>query len=195
MHRMQIYKKKLTYLYFFVLLHQIFQFMNLLDLIMAIPLGFFIWKGYKKGAIFEIATLAGLMGGTYIAIHFSCRVAQLIELQGEYAVLIAFFITFVAVVVLSFLFGKMIEGVVKLVRVGFLNNLLGAVFSMLQCVCILSVILYYINVIDSREALLTPTAKSESALYKPVNKMGNHLIWRLKNYVNTHHQTFSDDED
>lgn len=169
--------------------------MNLLDLIMAIPLGFFIWKGYKKGAIFEIATLAGLMGGTYIAIHFSCRVAQLIELQGEYAVLIAFFITFVAVVVLSFLFGKMIEGVVKLVKVGFLNNLLGAVFSMLQCVCILSVILYYINVIDSREALLTPTAKSESALYKPVNKMGNHLIWRLKNYVNTHHQAISDDDE
>lgn len=154
--------------------------MNVLDIILAIPLVLFIWKGYKKGIIYELATLFGLVAGIYAAVHFSCLVAEWIDMEGEGAVLVAFFITFIAVVILSFLLGKCVQGFVKLVKVGFLDNLIGALFGMLQCVCILSILLYYVTVIDYSEKLLTPTVKEESVLYRPVNKTGNKLIGSLK---------------
>lgn len=157
--------------------------MNFLDILLAIPLCIFLWKGYKKGVIYEISALAGLICGTYAAIHFSCYVAKMLDIEGETTILVAFFITFVGVVILAFLCGKIIQGFVKLVKVGFLNNLLGAIFCMLQCVCILSVLLYYISVIDHKETLLTKDVKTESVLYKPINRTGNHLIGTLKTYV------------
>lgn len=160
--------------------------MNVLDIIMAIPLCYFIWKGYRKGVIFEIASLAGLVLGVFAAIRFSKMVAVWVGLKGDSTMLVAFFITFVAVVILSLLAGKVVEGFVKLVRVGFLNNLLGSVAGLLKCVCILSVLLYYVTILDFNQVVLTQEVKTESAFYKPVNKVGNHLIGGLKHYVNEH---------
>jgi membrane protein required for colicin V production len=165
--------------------------MNILDIILAVPLIFFIWKGYKRGIIYELAALAGIMLGAYLAIHFSYLVAQWVGLKGDTTVLVAFFITFVAVVILSYVAGRVVEGFVKLVKVGFLNNLLGAVAGMLKCVCILSVLIYYVDVIDRHDALLTQEVKSGSVLYQPINKVGNHLIGSLKHYVATHRDELS----
>lgn len=160
--------------------------MNVLDIIMAVPLCYFIWKGYRRGVVFEIASLAGLVLGVFAAIRFSKMVAVWVGLKGDSTMLVAFFITFVAVVILSLLAGKVVEGFVKLVRVGFLNNLLGAVAGLFKCVCILSVLLYYVTILDFNQVVLTQELKTESAFYKPVNKVGNHLIGGLKHYVSEH---------
>lgn len=162
--------------------------MNILDIILAVPLCFFIWKGYRKGLIYEVATLVGLVVGTYVAVRFSCFVAEKLNMKGEGSVLIAFFITFAAVVALSFFIGRTFVGIIKLVHAGFLNNLLGAIFSMLECVCILSVLLYYIAIIDSHENILTNNTTTESILYNPINETGNKLIGRLKTYVSDYRQ-------
>ena len=45
--------------------------MTFLDIIIAIPLVIFIWKGWRKGLVFELANLAGLVVGIYCAVHFS----------------------------------------------------------------------------------------------------------------------------
>lgn len=160
--------------------------MTILDLILAIPLGFLIWKGYRKGAIFEFTNLFGLAFGIWAAFRFCRRVMAWLSFEGDTAILIAFFVTFVAVVVLAHLLGKLIEGVVKLVKVGLLNNLLGALFGLLQGLCILSVLLYYVALIDSHEVLLKPETKEASILYRPVTKTGDRLIGGLKTYVATH---------
>ena len=160
--------------------------MTLFDIILAIPLGLFIWKGFRKGAIFEIAALVGMAGGIFAAFHFCRKVMVWLGLTGDTAILIAFFVTFIGVVALAFLLGKFIERLIKLVKVGFLNNLLGALFGMLQCVCILSVLLYYITLLDRREVVLTRETKQESVLYKPITSTGDRLIGGLKQYVASH---------
>lgn len=160
--------------------------MTVLDLILAIPLGFFIWKGFRRGAIYEIATLLGLSIGTYLGFLLCHRVMMFLGLTGDTAILIAFFVVFLAVVVLAFLLGKVIEGVVKLVKVGYLNNFLGAIFGLMISVSLLSVLLYYVTVIDSNEVFLTAQTKSESVFYKPVTKAGDKLIGNLKSYVDSH---------
>ena len=160
--------------------------MNVLDLILAIPLGLLLWKGYRKGAIFEFVNLFGLAIGVWAAFRFCRKVMELLSLDGDSAILIAFFVTFVAVVVLAHLLGKLVERFVKLVKAGFANHLLGALFGMLQGVCILSVLLYYVTVLDPHEHILTPHAKESSLLYRPVTRTGDRVIGGLKTYVASH---------
>jgi len=157
--------------------------MNFLDILIAIPLCYFIYKGWRRGLIFEIVALAGIVIGVWACVHFSTWVAEALNIQGDSGVLIAFFITFAAVVVLAYFLGKAIEGIFKMVKLNFLNKLLGALFGMAKCLCVISVLLNFVLLVDVHEAILTPKVKEESVLFKPSYRIGNKMTISLKNYV------------
>ena len=96
--------------------------MTWLDILLAIPMAWFVYKGFRKGLIFELTSLVGLVVGIFCAINFSKYVSTLIGIEGEYSVLVAFFVTFIAVYLLSLLFGKCVEGLIKMMKMG-LNNI------------------------------------------------------------------------
>lgn len=157
--------------------------MNILDILIAIPLLYFVYKGWSRGLAFEIASLAGVIAGAYAAVHFSQWVADMLGLDGENAILTAFFITFVGVVALAFLLGKAVEGALKMTHLSIVNRLVGALFGMLKCLCILSVVLSWIVMIDRHEMVLTSKTKNESLFYEPTQKVGGMLTARLRKVV------------
>lgn len=157
--------------------------MNTLDIILAIPLCYFIFKGWKRGFIFELAALVGIVAGCWAAVHFSTWVADLLKLEGEGTVLIAFFITFLGVVVGAYFLGKAIEGIIKMVKADLLNKVLGALVGMTKCLCILSVLLNFILLVDHNHIIITPTTQNESKLFKPTYTIGNKLTIALKDYI------------
>ncbi len=157
--------------------------MTFLDIIIGIPLVYFIYKGWKRGLIFEIATLLGIIAGCWAAIHLSTWVAESLHLEGEGSILVAFFITFVGAIVAAYFLGKAIEGLFKMVKAEFLNKLLGAVVGMLKCLIVISILLNFILLIDHNNVLITPKLQEESVLYKPTYKIGNKLSATLKTYI------------
>ena len=157
--------------------------MNFLDILLAIPLCWCIYNGFKRGIIFELAMLIGIVAGCYLAIHLAKSVSGMIGIKGEVSVLAAFLIIFVAVVVGAFFLGKCAENLVKLVKVGLLNKLLGAVLGMLKCVCILSVLTSFILMADPHGHVITQNTREGSVLFNPINKVGTTLTSQLKTYV------------
>lgn len=168
--------------------------MNFLDLLIAIPLGFLIFKGYKKGLIYEFASLAGIVIGSLLAVRLANWFSALIGLDGENALLIAFFIIFIAVIILSLFAAKLVERFVKLMHVGIVNNLAGALFGLLKGVCIVGVLLYYVAVIDLNERVLTRVAKDTSILYRPVERTGRKLAGKMDYYVSLRKQQHEQQE-
>ena len=158
--------------------------MNVLDIILALPLCYFIYKGWRRGLIFELAALMGIIIGCWAAIHFSTWVADLLGLEGEGSLLIAFFITFLGVVVGSYFLGKAIEGFIKMVKADALNRILGALVGMAKCLCVLSVLLNFVLLIDLNHIIITPKLQEESKLYKPTYTIGNKLTATLKTHLN-----------
>lgn len=158
--------------------------MNILDIILAIPLGYCIWKGYKRGIVFEASALAGIVGGCWAAIRFAKIVADFIGMKGDNTILVAFFITFIGVVVLSFFIGRCIQGFVKIVKIGVLDKLLGAVLGMAKCVCIISVFLSLIDFVDHEQNLIKKETKDASLLYRPVERTGHKLTNTLHYHIN-----------
>ena len=127
--------------------------------------------------------MLGIVVGCYAAIHFSKWVSDLLGLTGETALLIAFFVTFVGVIVLAFLLGKVVEGFFKMAHLSLLNKLAGALLGMLKCLCILSVLLNWLLLIDRHERVLSPEVKKESVFFQPVYHTGTLLTARLHDYV------------
>ena len=158
--------------------------MNFLDLLIAIPLLYFTYKGWKHGLIFELATLVGIVVGCYAATHFSTWVAEVLKLDGDAAILIAFFITFVGVLVLAVVLAKAVVGFVKLVKVGKANNVLGAAFGMLKALVVVSVLINLLLMADPTSQYITQQTREGSLLFKPTHTVGNRLTAHLKQVIN-----------
>ena len=160
--------------------------MNVLDIILAVPMAVFIFLGWKKGVVREVATLIGVLAGIWAAVHLSLLVAEWLGLEGESAVLIAFLVCFVGALVLAWLLGRLVEGLLKAAKLSILNRIAGAVLGMVKALCILAVLLNAVVMFDKNETLVKPETKENSVLYMPVYVTGNRLTDSLKQFVADH---------
>lgn len=155
--------------------------MNWLDIVLAIPMLWFLYRGLRNGLIIELASLAALILGIYVALHFSFYVEGWLvdnfEIGEKYLYIISFALTFIIVAVLVFLAGKIIHKLVGIIFLGFLNRLAGGIFGLLKAALVLSVILYFVNGFDPD--LIKADVKERSVLYDPVESIVPFIIPRI----------------
>lgn len=137
----------------------------ILDILFLLPMIWFGWKGAKYGLVSEITSLAGLILGLYAAVYFSDKVAGELPVQGSYAGLLAFGITFLAVLIVAVLLGKVVEKLLDLCSLGMINKLLGGLFGILKVVLVFSTLIFFLNSLDKYEKIVKPALKQQSMLY------------------------------
>jgi len=158
--------------------------MNIIDIIFLIPLAWFAYKGFINGLAVELASLLALLLGIYLSYRFSEFVGDKIGLNGKYAGILAFIVTFIAVVVLVHLSGKLIDKAFSFVSLGFINKLAGLVFATLKIALILSIITYCINTLDSKKIIISEKNRKESVLFQPIGKLAPYFFSGLKKNLN-----------
>lgn len=146
--------------------------MNILDIIIGIPILWMAYRGFTKGFVIEITTLLALLVGIYMAINFSFYAAALINdnftVEDKYMSILSFAVTFIVVVIIIMLLGRLLEKVIDMIALGFIDKLAGGVFGILKGALIISAILLVINTFDKKEAVISPKLKTNSMLYAPV---------------------------
>lgn len=147
--------------------------MNTIDLIFAILFLWAAYRGYSKGFIVQLATLAALLLGIIGAVMFSDLTSKLIikkfDVSGQYLPIISFAVTFIVIVIVVHLLSKMLNKLVDAVALGLVNRLLGVVFSALKIGFIVSVLLVIINKVDHKYNFIPDDTKEKSLLYKPLS--------------------------
>jgi membrane protein required for colicin V production len=150
------------------------------DIILAIPLFYSAWKGFSKGLIIELASIAGLIVGVYVAANFSELVEEYMkewfEFEGTWTGYLAFIVTFAGVVFGVYAFAKLIERAVNLVALKLLNKLLGLVFGTFKMVLILSIILNLISWLDQLVPVMQKSRPEKSLLFEPILKTGPMIL-------------------
>ena len=158
--------------------------MNTLDILIGIPLLWFGYKGFTKGFIAEIASLAALVAGIWIAVHFSWFVGGYIErglsVSNQYVSLAAFAITFLGVVILMNTAGRIATKLASKIALGLPNRLFGALFGFLKVAFIISVILYLYGRVDPKMKIIPEDTRNESFLFNPIAEMAPLIIPRLE---------------
>jgi membrane protein required for colicin V production len=142
--------------------------MNYLDIIIAIILFIFGWKGLRKGLIIEVVTLLAFGVGIYGAMHFSDFTADhmqdFLEINPNYLNTVAFVLTFIILVVLVNLIGRLISKAIKSLNLGFFDKLGGFLFGIIKGVLLCSVMLMVLNNFQLL-GVVKPEAKEKSKLY------------------------------
>lgn len=147
--------------------------MNWIDLIIAVILILSLVMGFINGLVKEVASLAGLILGIWGAVKFSsftaAKLYEWFDMSGQYVGIIAFIITFGIIVVVIHFIGILADKLVSAVSLGFVNRLLGMVFSVFKSVLIMSVFFVVLNSINERHSFLPKERIEESYLYNPIS--------------------------
>lgn len=158
--------------------------MNYIDIIIAIPLLWGLYKGFTKGIILEAATLIALWLAIWGAVKFHDFVTvwmrESLNWTSKYMPVISFALIFIGVLILVFAIAKLLEKIIKAVALGFLNKLAGGIFGILKFGLILSVVIFLLNAIEKNYSFIPPDIKNKSVLYEPVGKIAPLIIPGLK---------------
>lgn len=158
---------------------------NWIDIVLGIMLLWSLIKGFRKGFIIELASLLALILGIYGAIKFADITASYlsnnIDLPDDYTPLIAFALTFVVIVVAVHFIARLVQKLVKMVALNFVNRFAGAVFSLLKTALILSFLLFFVDSIDQNIKVIPKQTKDNSILYYPLSGIAFKIVPAITN--------------
>ena len=145
---------------------------NYLDILLAVLLLVFAWSGYRKGLVIEIATLAALILGLFLAYYFSGFVSEKLKdffsISEQYLEIISFLVVFIGVILFVMLVGKLFEKLIDVLMLGFLNKLAGAVFGIFKGALFISIFIFIVGYISSGHYFFKKETRESSILYTPI---------------------------
>jgi len=151
--------------------------MGLLDILLGIPIAWGLWKGFKNGLFMEIASIIALIAGIYGAIHFSYITGDYLSQQMDWnernMSIAAFIITFVLIIIVVHLAGKLLTKVANFAMLGLVNKIAGAIFGGLKVAILLGAVLIFFDRMDTKFHLLDQRTKENSVLYQPIKEIGS----------------------
>jgi membrane protein required for colicin V production len=148
----------------------------LIDVVFLVLLLLAVIKGLRNGLIVALFSLIGLIVGLAAAVKLSAVAAGYIgtavNISQRWLPVVAFFVVFLIVVLLVRLGAKMLQGVVEVAMLGWLNRLGGVFFFALLYVFAFSIILFYLSQTD----FIKPETEQASVAYAYIQPLGPKVI-------------------
>ena len=146
--------------------------MNALDLILIFPLIWAGFRGVKNGLITEVVSIAALVGGIYLALHYTDSIAQYIH--NDAAQLIACALIFGGVLLGGYLGGLLAKKITAIPDL--LDKILGIVLGVAKVLVLCSLLLIGLKAIDVKNVILTDKVTENSLLYPYMEKSADFII-------------------
>ena len=161
--------------------------MNFIDitiLLCSVPA---IFRGLSKGFIAQAAALVALVLGAWMSFLFSGTVVEWIrpamDVSPAILQVIAFTLILVAVFLALTLAGKALEGLVKVVMLGWLNKLLGVAFSLLKVILAIGLVILLIDTVTHALEIDCSKTTAESLLYNPIKSFADVFFPYIKELI------------
>ncbi len=161
--------------------------MGILDIVLGLLLAYGFYRGLRNGLFIEIASLIALIAGLYGAIHLSYitggYITESVDWDPYYVKIVAFIITFFAIVILVHLLGKIVTKIIELTVLDVLNKIAGGFFGAVKYAVVLGAILIFFEKANESLNLYEGESSQESVLYEPVKSLGGFVFgWFINRY-------------
>ncbi len=158
--------------------------MNILDIILLICFVPALVQGLRKGFISQVIAIISIIAGVWLSAQFTAPVsAWLIQyIQGSEQVLkvVAFALIFIAVIAVLAVIGRILEGTMKLIMLGWLNRLLGAVLSLVKAGLIVGLVIMAFCSLNNTFNLVSEEVLNGSVLFPPLKNLAYTVFPYLK---------------
>ena len=141
--------------------------------------------GFSKGALRQVASLVGLVAGLLLARALYSTVGERMAVElgtsATVAQIIAFFLIWLLVPIALLWVASLISRVMEVVNLGILNRLAGAIVGAVKYALLISLLVHFIEFIDTKDELIQRTVKNASVFYYPMEDVGEVFVPTIKN--------------
>lgn len=161
--------------------------MNILDIILLICFIPAAIQGFQKGFISQVIAIISIIAGVWLSVQFASEVtvwlAQYIQGSEQVLKVVSFALIFIAVIAGLALLGRLVEGTVKLIMLGWLNRLLGVVFSLVKASLIVGLIIMAFCSLNNTFQFVSEDVLNQSVLFPPLKNMAYTIFPYLKDLL------------
>ena len=161
--------------------------MNILDIILLICFIPAAIQGFQKGFISQVIAIISNIAGVWLSVQFASEVtvwlAQYIQGSEQVLKVVSFALIFIAVIAGLALLGRLVEGTVKLIMLGWLNRLLGVVFSLVKASLIVGLIIMAFCSLNNTFQFVSEDVLNQSVLFPPLKNMAYTVFPYLKDLL------------
>ncbi len=129
------------------------------------------YRGFSRGLIVEVATLAGLVLGVYMAVRYSSYtenfLRDFLNFSSRYISYVALAVTFILVVILVYIVGKLLTKLVDIISLGLVNKLLGTALGVAKYFLIVCVLLLVTDALNEKFQFISEETRQKSLLFYP----------------------------
>lgn len=158
--------------------------MNSLDIVFLLLFIPGIIRGLTKGFLEQVISLGGVVLSAFLAYRFSGFACDILKEYITVSETVLHVIGFAAVLVLSLvlviLLAKLVTKVAEMASLGWLNKVLGIVFSLFTTALILSILIILFDTVNVKFELVTSPLLQESVLYGHLKDFGYYVFPYLK---------------
>jgi membrane protein required for colicin V production len=158
--------------------------MNTLDIVILVLFIPGIIRGISKGFLEQAITLVGIILSVYLAFQFSgpacAKLSQYITVSETVLSILSFAAVLVVVLLIVLFFAKLITAAVEKASLGWLNKVLGLVFSIAVSAVIIALIIIMFDTVNVKFGLVKSPVLQESLLYGALKDFGYFVFPYLK---------------
>lgn len=158
--------------------------MNILDIILLVCFVPGIIAGIRRGFIAQLMGLVSLILGILLAFNFSNALTawlqDYINVSDNILNVIAFIAILVVVTLVLGLVSKALESVIKIIMLGWLNRLLGALFSFITTFISIGIVILFIHYLAGTFDLAAPAVFQDSVIYNWMKEATLNIFPQLK---------------
>lgn len=163
--------------------------MSIIDIILIICFIPAIINGVRKGFIAQIAAIISLVAGVWLSYKFSGQFSEwlstIVHADENVIKVISFATIFILVAVALSLLARVLEGLLKVILLGWLNKFLGVIFAIIKYALVLCMIIYFFDIINKDGRLLSQKNLDESVMYGFLSETNQTVFPYLKDYLNS----------
>lgn len=150
--------------------------MSWLDVVIALPLLWALYKGYTEGIILQLGGIAGLLIGVWLAFRYGRTLGLAMKLDPSLAGVVGFVVIVVGVLIAIGLLGRLARGLFRIAGLGMFDSVGGVVLGGVKMALILSVLLCGFDYLNDQHGWLSQETVGRSRLYEPVRGVSAYVF-------------------
>ena len=153
--------------------------MTVIDIIILVLLALAVFKGIKDGLMRQLGGIVGLILGIFLAGRFSAMLSGWLHR-------VAFIVIIVVVCLCVVLLSRLLEKVIKITTLGWINRLLGVLLSVSAVVLLIGVVISVIEYVNTTWfTIISPEQMAKSKGVQIISSITDALFPYLKQLFNS----------
>lgn len=157
--------------------------MNGIDICVALVLAWAVFAGWRRGAVLQLFSLAGIVGGIWLGVRYGAEAGRALGFCEELVRPGGFAVVLVAVMLVVGLLGQLLRRLFRFAGLGPLDVLLGIALSAAKWLLVLGVAFILLQRFDSGHTLIGERTAERSLAYGPLCRLSERVLPFFERYI------------